>query len=55
MVYKILKDRRMKVGLQNTIGTVHGTVSPDVKYFITAACIHPGAGTILDECTFVPG
>jgi len=55
MVYKILKYRRMKVGLQNTIGAVHGAIGPDVQNFVTTTRISPGTWAILDEGPSVAG
>jgi hypothetical protein len=45
MIHEILKDWRMKVGLQDAIGAVHGAVGSDMQDSVSAADIRFGAGT----------
>jgi hypothetical protein len=55
MVDKILKYRRMKVRLQNTIRAVHGAKCTDMQNLIVATPVSTGAWTFLDKGTLVSG
>jgi len=49
MIHEILKDWRMKVGLQDAIRAVHGAVRSDVQDVVSAADVRFGAGTFPEK------
>jgi hypothetical protein len=55
VIDEILKYRRMKIRLQNTIGAVQMTKGADMQYLIITTGITACAGTFLYECPFVAG
>jgi hypothetical protein len=55
MVYEILEDGRVKIGLQNTIGAIHMTESANVQDLIVAAGIMTGSRAFLKKCAAVTG
>ena len=42
MVYKILKNGRVKIGLQNTIGAIHVAETANMQNLIVAASVLTG-------------
>jgi hypothetical protein len=53
MIGKKVKHGRMKIALQDAIGTIHGTVRRDVQDFVSATGVFPGTGALLEEAAFV--
>jgi hypothetical protein len=55
MVNKILKYRRMEIGLQNTIGAVHGAKCANMQDLIVTAAVSTSARTFFDKGALVSG
>jgi hypothetical protein len=49
-----LENRRMKIGLKNAIGAIHGAEGADMKDSIVAAGIVRSPGAVPDKGPFVP-
>ena len=55
MIYKILKNGRMEIGLQNAIGTVHMTERADMQDLIITTRIVTRARAAFKKSTPVMG